>query len=308
MLTASHSSGIARLQKKLNKYAAEHRAGFRQGSVLSFRTGATVDSLDDWDEVKRELEDVGVSPLALDEHREYIKTWLQEALEAGAMDEDPNLIHGLPSESMVSLPQLDSSSIKSASALPQSLLPSADVGEGTSQFSTQLSSEPTLVNDSLDARREALLASQPMLANHIFEEKWHELRKETGQEPDVPPSLRPTTKRKKSSQVGSLIHKLLKTDQKIIQAASDGNAAEVERLLSIGVNVNTKDKWGWTAMSMAAYGGHAEVARVLISHGASLDHQDVDQDTPLTLARNKGHRTLVMMIEEETTRRATEEG
>jgi ankyrin repeat protein len=150
------------------------------------------------------------------------------------------------------------------------------------------------------------LASQPMLANQIFDDRWLELCEETGQEPDVPPSLIPTTKRRKSSQFSSLIHKLLKSDQKIIQAASDGNAAEVERLLSVGVNVNTKDKWGWTAMSMAAYGGHAEVARVLISHGASLDHEDVDHDTPLTLARNKGHRALVMMIEEETTRRATE--
>src|SRR5881394_3954547 len=84
-----HSSGIARVQKRLHKYAAEHRAGFRQGSVLSFRTSATVDPVEDWTEVKRELEDVGISPSAIEEHREYIKTWLQEALEAGAMEEDP---------------------------------------------------------------------------------------------------------------------------------------------------------------------------------------------------------------------------
>jgi len=68
-----------------------------------------------------------------------------------------------------------------------------------------------------------------------------------------------------------------------------------------------RDRWGWTAMSMAAYGGHVEVARVLISHKAQLDNVDVDQETPLILARNRGHRALVMMIEEETTRRATEE-
>lgn len=59
-------------------------------------------------------------------------------------------------------------------------------------------------------------------------------------------------------------------------------------------------------MSMAAYGGHEEVARILISHGATLDHKDVDDDSPYTLAFNRGHRNLVMMIEEETTRRTTE--
>jgi hypothetical protein len=246
--------------------------------------------------------------LAIEEHREYIRTWLQEALEAGAMDEDPNLVHGSPGGSMVALPQLQSLSLETASASASASLPfsPSDSAEGMSGRSARLSSEPTLVGDSLDAKREALLASQPMLANQIFDDKWLEFREETGQEPDVPPSLIPTTKRRKSSQLSSLIHKLFKSDQKIIQAASDGNAAEVERLLSVGVNVNTKDKWGWTAMSMAAYGDHAEVARVLISHGATLDHEDVDHDTPLTLARNKGHRTLVMMIEEETTRRAME--
>ena len=56
----------------------------------------------------------------------------------------------------------------------------------------------------------------------------------------------------------------------------------------------------------SAYGGHEEVARVLMTHGATLDHEDVDGDTPYTLAFNKGHRNVVMMIEEETTRRATE--
>lgn len=34
-----------------------------------------------------------------------------------------------------------------------------------------------------------------------------------------------------------------------------------------------------------------------MSHGATLDHEDVDGDTPYTLAFNKGHRNLVMMIE-----------
>jgi hypothetical protein len=303
-LTMRDSTGLARLEKKLHKYAAEHRAGYRQGSVLSSRTGATLDTLDDWAEIKRELEDVGVPPLAIDEHREYVKTWLQAAMEAGAMDEDPNLVHGTPGGSVATLPQLQllSLSLETASAPP------SESGEGMSGLSTRLSLEPTLVNTSLDTRREMFLASQPTLANQVFDAKWLELRDETGQEPDVPPSLIPTTKRRKSSQLSTLIHKLLKSDQKIIQAASDGNAEEVERLLSVGVDVNTKDKWGWTAMSMAAYGGHPEVARVLMSHGATLDHRDVDQDTPLSLARNKGHRTLVMMIEEEMTRRAMEEG
>ena len=117
--------------------------------------------------------------------------------------------------------------------------------------------------------------------------------------PDIAPSLRPTIQRRKSSRISSLMFKAFSKDKKILEAASDGDANKVERLISLGTNVNVRDRWGWTAMSMAAYGGHVEVARVLISHKAQLDNVDVDQETPLILARNRGHRALVMMIEEE---------
>src|SRR4051794_5346654 len=165
-LTMRDSTGLARLEKKLHKYTAEHRAGYRQGSVLSSRTGATIDTLDDWAEIKRELEDVGVPPLAIDEHREYVKTWLQAAMEAGAMDEDPNLVHGTPSGSVITLPKLQSLSLETASVPPP--FPPSESGEGISGLSTQLSLEPTLVNASVDTRREMLLASQPTLTNQVF--------------------------------------------------------------------------------------------------------------------------------------------
>jgi ankyrin repeat protein len=83
--------------------------------------------------------------------------------------------------------------------------------------------------------------------------------------------------------------KVFPKDEKILEAVSDGDANRVERLISLGANINVRDRWGWTAMSMAAYGGHVEVARVLISHKAQLDNVDVDQEPPLILARNRGH-------------------
>jgi len=54
---------------------------------------------------------------------------------------------------------------------------------------------------------------------------------------------------------------------------------------------------------MCGYGGHREIARLLLDHGADLDNIDVDHDTPTTLAAQRGHTALVVMFDEERARR-----
>ena len=50
---------------------------------------------------------------------------------------------------------------------------------------------------------------------------------------------------------------------------------------------------------MCGYGGHLEICRLLLDHGAELDNVDVDGDTPETLATNRGHAAVVIMLEQE---------
>ena len=50
---------------------------------------------------------------------------------------------------------------------------------------------------------------------------------------------------------------------------------------------------------MCGYGGHLEICRMLLDHGADLDTIDVDGDTPETLATNRGHAAVVIMLEQE---------
>src|ERR1700760_710836 len=65
------------------------------------------------------------------------------------------------------------------------------------------------------------------------------------------------------------------------------------------MDVNAVDRWGWSALSMCGYGGHVAIARVLLDHGAKIDNVDVDGDTPISLAEQRGHADLVIMLEEE---------
>lgn len=50
---------------------------------------------------------------------------------------------------------------------------------------------------------------------------------------------------------------------------------------------------------MCGYGGHLEICRMLLDHGAELDNVDVDGDTPEDLAAHRGHAAIVIMLEEE---------
>jgi ankyrin repeat protein len=65
------------------------------------------------------------------------------------------------------------------------------------------------------------------------------------------------------------------------------------------MDVNAVDRWGWSALSMCGYGGHMGIARLLLDHGANIDNVDVDGDTPKSLAAQRGHANLLIMLEEE---------
>ena len=69
----------------------EVRAGKREGSIVSARTVDSIARRDQatWEELRRELEDIGISPLVITEKRQFIIAWFEEAVAAGKLDEDP---------------------------------------------------------------------------------------------------------------------------------------------------------------------------------------------------------------------------
>jgi ankyrin repeat protein len=58
----------------------------------------------------------------------------------------------------------------------------------------------------------------------------------------------------------------------------------LKALLDSGLDVNTKDKHGWTALHVATILSQVELSRFLLSRGADLNARDKDGRTPLMLA------------------------
>ncbi|KAI0426266.1 hypothetical protein F5Y09DRAFT_351415 [Xylaria sp. FL1042] len=93
LLTAFNSSLInsstIRMEKRLNKLFCEVRAGHREGSVVTTPGVAeTIGSPDIWQQLRRELEDVEISPVVVEENYEYIAQSIKAALAQGLMDEE----------------------------------------------------------------------------------------------------------------------------------------------------------------------------------------------------------------------------
>ncbi|OBT64392.1 hypothetical protein VE03_05738 [Pseudogymnoascus sp. 23342-1-I1] len=272
LLTAFNStlanSSTARIEKRLNKFIEEVRAGLREGSVVT-SSGVTesIDNEDVWLLLRRELEDVGISASVVEEHHVYISNWLKAAIATGMLEELDN-----------NNPQ--------RSAIPGSF----DSGYAGSIGGTSIGSESivsvaptppsiTVSNEEFEAglsRRPSRISPQSSAAYGG-----------------------PELKVRRASSVSSVLFKMFKKETAIVQAASDGDGSKVAKLISSGANVNARDRWGWSALSMCGYGGHVEICRLLLDHGADMDNMDVDGDTPESIATNRGHANIVIMLEEE---------
>src|SRR5579864_3547289 len=67
-------------------------------------------------------------------------------------------------------------------------------------------------------------------------------------------------------------------------------------LLENHVNVNLKDKYDQTALSMAVMWGHTDMLSLLLEHNADAEIQNVYGSTALILAAAYGHTEAVAML------------
>ncbi|KAI0839967.1 hypothetical protein F5Y06DRAFT_19345 [Hypoxylon sp. FL0890] len=260
LLTAFNSSlansSTTRIEKRLNKFFCEVRAGYREGSVVTTPDVVeTIESPDVWAQLRRELEDIGISPAIMEEKHEYILTWMKSALAEGLANEESP---AAPSDAV-----------------------SPDSGYGGSMVSSYVDMNTANEEFELEMRRKQ--AERPL----------EEIFKPLTVESTIPP-----IRKKSITDPSRLIRKLFVKEDALVQAASDGDIDKIAKLLSIGCNVNARDRWGWSALSMCAYGGHVAIARLLLEHGADLYNIDVDGDTPMQIASTRGHSEVAILFDE----------
>jgi ankyrin repeat protein len=84
----------------------------------------------------------------------------------------------------------------------------------------------------------------------------------------------------------------------LCSAALDGHEEIVKLYLAAGVDKNACDGCGRSALYLAS-GYHSKIMELLITAGADINSQDVDCQTPLMRAADKGHKEGVEILLEE---------
>ena len=82
----------------------------------------------------------------------------------------------------------------------------------------------------------------------------------------------------------------------LIRYASNRNLAQVQRHLSMGIGVNSKDQFQCTALIAAGQCNHVDIVRELLAMNADVDSADIYGNTALLGATYKGNVDVVKAL------------
>jgi ankyrin repeat protein len=88
----------------------------------------------------------------------------------------------------------------------------------------------------------------------------------------------------------------LETDRSLVEAARQGNLAQVRALVEARADVNAATASGTTALMEAAAAGRNDIARLLIDAGADVDVRDRLGRTALDVALRAGQAPMVRLL------------
>ncbi|KAK0622407.1 ankyrin repeat-containing domain protein [Immersiella caudata] len=80
------------------------------------------------------------------------------------------------------------------------------------------------------------------------------------------------------------------------QAARFGRVAAINYLIEIKLDLHAKTSKGLQPLHLAAYGGHIEVAKILIGEGCPINNEDDDKKTSLSRAIDGQHVDMVKLL------------
>ena len=80
----------------------------------------------------------------------------------------------------------------------------------------------------------------------------------------------------------------------LYMAVEEDNIAIAKYLIAHGADVNAGDNW--TALQQAPYSSSVEMVKLLISKGADVNAKTDRGQTPLSLAKERGHKQIVELL------------
>ena len=250
---------------KTNLLIAEVRAGKREGSVISIQTFDTVAQNDqeNWEALRKELEDIGISPSVITEKRHFIIAWFQEAVAAGKLEEDA------PSDGNGSDVCLGASEDLAEGSVDGIASP----GQISSLIIEPTTTEPNTIGTSMPSAHRPSRQPADVLHPRPLQRKAN-------------PRLRVTY----------LLNKLRGRDMQFLEAAMEGDVSMIQGLLEKGVDIQAREEEKNTALHLATRNGKEAAVRLLLRKGADIEATNQKGETALHLAAGSGQERLIQML------------
>jgi ankyrin repeat protein len=85
--------------------------------------------------------------------------------------------------------------------------------------------------------------------------------------------------------------------EQFLKAAYNGNISIVEQYIQEGSDINTQDRYGWTALMEEIRCNRKEIVKLLLNENADVNIKTVTYGTALILAKKRGYIEIAEMIE-----------
>ncbi|KAL8969386.1 MAG: hypothetical protein Q9183_002019 [Haloplaca sp. 2 TL-2023] len=260
----STRSSQAKLQHRLDRLISEIRSGKRESSVLSAKSFDTAaDSQETWDALRRDLEDIGISPQVIKDQRAFILDWFRNAIASGLAEETPP-------------PVGEESNLFNESISKQDV----DLGSGSQRNLVRGFSEVDLKKDSLGSSDPGPSSSAVPTSQAVRVERFPK------------PSLR----------ISYLINRLIGTTLTLHHAVWAGDRRRIYEFLSGGVDINSRNSDGGTALHLAVYcpprlENLTSIVEMLLEYGADVNLPNESKGkTPLHIAAWHCENTILLQL------------
>ncbi|KAL8990426.1 MAG: hypothetical protein Q9177_000913 [Variospora cf. flavescens] len=283
LLNAFISTSQIIVQNRLERYLNEVRQGHREGSVLSNQSLSSDDKAT-WREIRKELEDIGISVAAIRANKAFIIGWFDanfgprsvEEHERGESDAQPPDTTIL--DDNLSVGRSDDSSESFAATTSNNSCSAASVGV---ERSCERPSVLTATHSSAEELGETRSSSHGIVTTPTMQRVPTAM---TGFGEQIPEQV------ENRRAIGKWLKDLF------FDAVADGSIEALKSHLANGASVTWVDHRGRSPLHIAASRGYDDVVEELVRAGGALEARNTKGATPLHDAARGGHASTVEML------------
>ena len=85
-------------------------------------------------------------------------------------------------------------------------------------------------------------------------------------------------------------------EEQLRKACYNRELDDAKELIEEGVDVESRNRYGWTPLMYAAESGHVDIVRLLLDHGANIHSKNDCGNTALHRAAFNGHDEVVKLL------------